>query len=260
MATDDLVVVHGGGVTADMYDRLVRALARRLPRITVHVYNRRGRLDAGPKRPGYTVDDEIADLAAVLERTGARNVFGHSYGGLVVMRAALELDLGHVAIYDGTVQVDDLFPSAFVPRMRAHLDAGDLARAVTVMGQALESGGPAAARLPFGVQLAISRAFLRTPIGRKMGELLPTTILETEEVVAHPGPASQYAGIRAPALLACGAQSPPYYGKINAALAAAMPDARTFVLPRSSHNAPNIGRPRFADMLAQFLTGSAVSA
>jgi pimeloyl-ACP methyl ester carboxylesterase len=258
MAAQDLVVVHGGGVTADLYDRLVRAVAVRTGgSVNVHVYNRRGRLDAGPKPPGYTVDDEIADLAAVLERTGARNVFGHSYGGLVVMRAALELDLDSIALYDGTVQIDGIFPTAFVPQMRAYVDAGDHARALAVMSKGISSGG-AANRLPMGVQIALCKAFLRTPIGARMGALLPTSMLETEEVGVQAGTAADYAGITARALLACGAQSPPYYARMNAALAAVMPDARTVVLPRSSHNAPCIARPRFADMLARFLTGAPV--
>lgn len=256
MAREDLVVVHGGGVTADMYQRLAKALRGR---VTVHLYNRRGRADAGPKPPGYTVDDEIADLAAVCERTGARNVLGHSYGGFVVMRAALELDFDHIVLYDGTVDVDGLMPSAWVPRMREMIDAGDHARAVAVMGQG-NNPASAASRLPMWMLVAIARAFLRTPIGRRMDELLPTSMLEIEEIVAHRGPAAEYAGIRARTLLACGARSEPHYARVNEALAAVMPDARTFVLPRSSHNAPNLARPRFADMVARFLTGSAVPA
>ncbi|WP_432839232.1 alpha/beta fold hydrolase [Dactylosporangium sp. CA-092794] len=254
MAAEDLVVVHGGGVTADMYERLVRALAGR---VTVHLYNRRGRADAGPKAPGYTVDDEIADLAAVLERTGARNVFGHSYGGLVVMRAALELDLDSVSMYDGTVNVDGLFPTAFVPRMRAAIEAGDLPLALAEMSRGNQTGG-AASRWPLWALRAMGKAFLATPIGRTMGPLLPTTIVEVEEVGAHSGPSSDYAGVTARGLFLSGAQSQPYYRPMNEALAAAMPNARAAVVPRSSHNAPCIARPRLANLLADFLTGSPV--
>ncbi|WP_432991288.1 alpha/beta fold hydrolase [Dactylosporangium sp. CA-233914] len=246
MAAEDLVVVHGGAVTADFYTRLAKALKGR---VAVHLYDRRGRGSAGPKPAGYTVDDEIADLAAVLERTGARNVFGHSYGGLVVMRAALEIEFDHIVLYDGTVNVDDVFPSDYVPRMRRYIDAGDLPRAIAVM-----SGGLQLTKLPFGARILLARAFLRTPIGRTMGELLPTSILETEEVVAQSGPAQEYAGVTARTLLSCGARSGAYYREMNERLAAVMPDARTHVLPRASHNAACVARPHFANMVADFLT------
>jgi pimeloyl-ACP methyl ester carboxylesterase len=250
VAAEDLVVVHGGAVTAEFYKPLVKALAGR---VAVHLYDRRGRGSAGPKAPGYTVADEVADLAAVLERTGARNVLGHSYGGLVVMRAALEIPFEHIVLYDGTVNVDDVFPTAYVPQMRAHIEAGDIPRALAVM-----SGGLGLNRMPEAVQVAIVRLFLRTPIGRTMGGLLPTTILETEEVVANTGPAQEYAGITARALFAYGAKSPPYYRTMSEKLAAVMPDARTHPLPRSSHNAACVARPGFADMVAGFLTQAPV--
>src|SRR5215218_9445869 len=82
-----IVVVHGGGVTIGSYRQLARKLA---DRFTVHLYNRRGREDAAPRSEPYTVDQDIDDLAAVLEHTGARNVIGHSSGGFIALRAALK--------------------------------------------------------------------------------------------------------------------------------------------------------------------------
>jgi pimeloyl-ACP methyl ester carboxylesterase len=242
----DLVVVHGGAITAKYYEPLAKRLKGR---VDVHLYNRRGRAGEPPKPPGYTVDDEVADLATVLERTGARNVLGHSYGGLVVMRAALELDLDSIILYDGTVNVDSVFPTAYIPQMRAYIDAGDIPRAIAVMSSGLQLSA-----LPFGVRVAISRLFLKTPVGRMMGELLPGTMLETEEIIATGGPAAQYAGVTARTLLVAGAKSGAYYRAMNEKLAAVMPDARTLVLPRSAHNAPCIARPNFTDMVAGFLT------
>jgi pimeloyl-ACP methyl ester carboxylesterase len=252
MAAADLVVVHGGGVTAASYTRLAKALAGR---ITVHLYDRRGRGDAGPKPPGYTVDDEVADLAAVLLRTGARSVLGHSYGGLVALRAALELPLDNVVLYEGAVNVDGVLPPVDVPRMRGYVEAGDVARAIAVMGGDANPSRPGSA-----ARLAMVRAFLLTPIGRRMGELMPTTLRETEEVAAHSSPASDYAGITARTLLARGARGPAHYRTVNERLAAAIPGARTRVLPRSSHNAPCVARPRFVRMVADFLTGAPVPA
>jgi pimeloyl-ACP methyl ester carboxylesterase len=89
-----------------------------------------------------------------------------------------------------------------------------------------------------------------------MGGLLPTTLLETEEVVAHNGPATQYAGITARTLLIAGARSGAYYRDMNERLAAVMPNARTHVLPRAAHNEACIAGPAFGDLVAGFLTGA----
>lgn len=255
MGRAELIVVHGGGVTASLYQRLADALA---DRVTMHLYDRRGRAGAGEKPADYSTATEIADLAAVIERTGCRNVLGHSIGGYVVLRAALELPVERIALYDPAVAIDDLFPMAFVPDMQAAVDDGDLARAIAVMGRGTGAGGPAS-RLPLGLQTALCRAFLHTSVGRTMGELLPTTIPEIREAVEHAGPASAYAGITAPTLLATGAWSPPYYARINRALAAVMPDAHTVVIPRAGHDAPNVARGRFVDELATFFASSPVS-
>ncbi|MFI5910790.1 alpha/beta fold hydrolase [Dactylosporangium sp. NPDC051541] len=248
----DLVVVHGGAITKRYYEPLAKRLAGR---VNVHLYNRRGREDAGPRPPGYTVDDEIADLAAVLERTGARSVLGHSFGGLVVMRAALELQFDNIILYDGTVNVDNVFPTAYIPRMRAYVDAGDIPRALAVM-----SGGLNLSGLPFGVRVAVCRLFLKTPVGKMMGELLPGTMLETEEIGATPTTGADYAGVTARTLLVAGGKSGAYYREMNAKLAAAMPDARTHVLAGASHNEPCLGRPRFTNLVADFLTGAPAKA
>jgi pimeloyl-ACP methyl ester carboxylesterase len=243
-----IVVVHGGGVTIEQYRRLAAALA---DRFTVHLYNRRGRAGAAPRPASYTVDQDIDDLAVVLNHTGARNVIGHSYGGFVVLRAALRLTFDRIALYDPAVCLSGGFPTAFLDEFEGAVQAGNPARALAVMSRGLRSAGPLSS-LPLGVQTAICRVFLRTPIGRTMGDLLPATVHEAREVQAHDGPAEDYAGITSDVLLATGAWSPPYYRDINDALAHVMPNARTEILPRSAHDALNIARPQFIEPFTSF--------
>ncbi|MET8043838.1 alpha/beta hydrolase [Micromonospora sp. NPDC005215] len=243
-----IVVVHGGGVTIDVYRRLARALA---DRFTVHLYNRRGRADAPPRSSPYTVDQEIDDLAAVLEHTGSDNVIGHSGGGFLALEAALRLPIERLALYDAAVSIDGSFPSAWLAPAQAAAQAGDTARSLAITTAGINSH-LAAGRLPLGVRTAIIRAFLRTPIGRTMGELLPTTLDEAALILAHDGPATRWAGVSAEALLACGADGPLYYVDQNAALARALPRARTLTVPRSGHDAINRAHPRVVDPLADF--------
>ncbi|MFF5172597.1 alpha/beta fold hydrolase [Micromonospora sp. NPDC000089] len=243
-----LVLVHGGGITIHEYRRLVAALA---DRFTVHSYNRRGRADAPPRREPYTVDQEIDDLDAVLTHTGARNVLGHSSGGYLALSAALRLPIERLALYDAAVNVDGLMATDYLEPAERAAAAGETARALAIVGAGVNSH-TAAARLPLGVQTAMTRAFLRTPIGRTMGDLLVTTLAETRMIAEDGGPAARYAGVAAEVLLACGSEAPPYFAKINEALAGAMPRARTLVVPRSRHDAIAIARPRLVDPIAEF--------
>ncbi|MFG1916966.1 alpha/beta fold hydrolase [Micromonospora sp. NPDC048898] len=243
-----IVVVHGGGVTIDVYRRLATALA---DRFTVHLYNRRGRADAPPRSMPYTLEQEIDDLAVVLEHTGSGNVIGHSSGGFIALEAALRLPIDRLALYDAAVCIDGGFPSAWLAAAQAALRAGDIARALAITSAGINPQ-MAAGKLPLGIQIAIIRAFMRTPTGRTMADLLPLTLDESALIRAHDGPASQWAGVRADVLLACGADGPPYYPGQNAALARALPRARTLTIARSGHDAINRAYPRIVDPLADF--------
>ena len=211
-AGPDVVVVHGGGVTIEIYRRLAGRMA---DRFTVHLYNRRGRADAASRAEPYDGEQDIADLAAVLAHTGARNVLGHSGGGFIALRAALRgLPMDRMALYDPAVAVDGITPGGWLPAARAAASSGD-----TALAMALTSGGiniqSPANRLPLAVRVAICRLFLRTPIGGMMGELLPTTLDEAHLIHQHDGPAEQWAGIEAEVLFACGADGPPYLSLIH---------------------------------------------
>lgn len=243
-----IVVVHGGGVTADMYRRLAAALA---DRFTVHLFNRRGRGDAPARTLPYSFDEDIADLGAVLEHTGARNVIGHSSGGFIALQAALHLPIERLALYDAAVSIDGSFPAQWLDGARAAARAGDTARAMALTSAGINTQ-LAAAKLPLGVQVAICRLFLRTPIGATMGDLLAMTLDESHLIRLADGPADRWAGVSAEVLLACGAGGPQYYVRSNEALASAMPHARTLVIPRSGHDAINRARQRLVEPLAAF--------
>ncbi|MET7671885.1 alpha/beta fold hydrolase [Micromonospora luteifusca] len=243
-----IVVVHGGGVTIDVYRRLATALA---DRFTVHLYNRRGRADAPPRSMPYTFEQDIDDLAVVLEHTGSDNVIGHSSGGCIALMAALRLPIDRLALYDAAVSVNGGFPSAWLAPAQAALRAGDIARGLAITAAGINPQ-MAAGKLPLGVRTAITRAFMRTQIGRTMAELLPITLEESALIRAYDGPASQWAGVTAEVLLAYGADGPPYYQDLYAALARALPRARTLTIPRSGHDAINRAYPRMVDPLADF--------
>ena len=80
-----VIVVPGVLAMATDLAAFAKLLARRF---TVHVVQRRGRGGSGPQGERYGIARECEDIEAVRARTGARLIFGHSFGGLVALRAA----------------------------------------------------------------------------------------------------------------------------------------------------------------------------
>ncbi|RIX30523.1 alpha/beta fold hydrolase [Amnibacterium setariae] len=244
-----VVVLHGGGIDSREYGRLARVLGERC---TVHRYDRRGRVGAPPLRPGHDVEVDVDDLARILEATGARRLLAHSGGAFVALRAALRLPVERLALYDPAVSIDGSTPTAWFEPFRAAVAAGDVPRAMALAGEGADPDA-ALARLPMPVRIAICRVLLRTPVGRRMGEGLPTAVTEVGQIIAHDGPASAYAGVTADSLLVAGARSAASFGRVCDALAAAMPRARSLRIAGAAHEAINVARPAFVAPFADFL-------
>ena len=244
-----VVLVHGGGVTASMYRRLAERLSGRL---TVHLYNRRGRADAPPRHEPYRIADEVADLGAILRGTAAGSVIGHSSGGYIALIAAQRLAIERLVLYDAAVSIDGGFPAGWLPAARAAAHSGDLARCMALTSAGINTHQPTA-RLPLVVQTMLCRLFLRTSIGTTMGALLPATLDESQAIADHDGPASRWANISARVLLTYGAAGPRYYQALNEALVAAIPNATLLPIERHGHDGINRAPATLVDAYATFL-------
>ena len=246
-----VVVLHGAGVTDRDYKRLADRLATRF---TVHLFNRRGRYDSAALTGNETAQTDLDDLAAVLAHTGARNLFGHSGGGFVALRAGLSLPLDRIATYDAAVALDGVsFPRDFLDPFDEAVAAGDLVEAFVQVGKIHPD--TAAAKMPHRLQRLGVQGFLHTPPGRQMVELLPTLSPEVRRILDHQAPASTYSAIEADVLLTYGARSSGYFQDICRTLAAALPHARVLEIPRASHNTANIAPTRLTDPLIDFFGG-----
>ncbi len=247
-----LVVLHGAGVTVRDYRRLAQRLA---PHFTVHLFNRRGRSDSAALTGAETAQTDLDDVAAVLAHTGARNLFGHSGGGFVALRAGLTQPLDRIATYDAGVALESVdFPRGFIDAFEDAVAAGDLLEAFVQAGQIHPD--TAAARMPHWLQKAGVRLFLHTTPGKQMVELLPTIGPEVRRILAEEAPASAYSSIDAEVLLAYGSRSSRYFKDICLTLAAALPHARALEIPRASHNTANVAPARMVDPLIDFFAGA----
>lgn len=244
-----VVIVHGGGVTARLYRRLADRLSGR---VTVHLYNRRGRADAPPRREPYKIADDVDDLGVILRGTGATSVIGHSSGGYIALVAAQRLPVERLVLYDAAVSINGAFPAAWLPAAQAAAATGDLARCMALTSAGINSHQPTA-HLPLSVQTLLCRLFLRTSVGASMGALLPATLDESQEIADHDGPASRWANIAANVLLTYGTSGPPYYQGLNQALAAVIPTATLLPIKHHGHDGINRAPAPLVDAYAAFL-------
>jgi len=238
-----LVVIPGGLRRAHHYARFAAGLADVR---TVHV------IDRAPG-PAYTLDRELAETAAVLDATGAREVFGHSLGGLVALTLALHRRLDKLVLYEAAVNIDDAVPGEFLPDLDRLLAAG---RDATAMATFLTGLGLApTGLLPVPIWTAFAWIMLHTPGGRETRALLAALPAQMRAVTGSVTEAGAYAGITAPTLILSGSRSPQWLLGIQAKLARLIPGAAYTCSAGLDHNAPDDGAPAtVADLVRAFLT------
>lgn len=233
-----LVVVPGNNRRAHHYATLAHELSAGY---SVHVLDRRGRGLSGPQGPGYGVEREVDDVEAVLERTGARTVFGHSYGGLVALHVGLRRDLGPLVAYEPGVSIDGSFDGSWLPQFTRLLDVG---RRTAVMATFLKRTRlTPLGNAPMPVFRGLAYLMPRGSDGAETRAMMTTTPAEIGEVVRLDSDGGRNAGIGSPTLLLGGRRSPGYITGLLPQLVHVIPAARCRILDGLDHNAPDLNAP-----------------
>lgn len=236
-----LIIVGGVLQSAEDYLGLARELA---PTFTVHVMNRRERADSGPYGPHYGLEREREDLAAVQRASGALRVFGHSYGGLIVLESLAHGDtpLAAASVYEPGVSINGSIPTAWIPRYRQFLaDGNPYAAFAHFIGNSPQA--PAIAR--YAPQWYLRTALRLMPgFKERIEPYLLGNALEHEVIARHGGVLADFAGISQPVQLLVGSRSPGFVRQTEVALGGVIPTSRVEVLGGLEHRAPLARHPR----------------
>lgn len=251
-ARGGVVVVHGSMVTAELYKEFALRLAEAL-KAPVHLYNRRGRGASSPQPADYSLATEISDLGAVLEHTGSDAVFGHNYGGCIVLHAGRELKIGQIAVYDPIISFEGSIKAAWIPEFEAALAAKDEDKALAVLLRGLQTAGPIA-KLPLPILTVLNRIGSRTPLGKELSKLLPTGPAEIRAVIAADAEAKGFDELPLETLFLVGGASPEYFGEAARRLDGVLPASDIDVLPKLAHDAPTRPAKPLVDRLAEFFS------
>jgi pimeloyl-ACP methyl ester carboxylesterase len=247
-----VIVVGGAMRTARDYLPLACVLARHFQ---VHVVDRRGRGASGPQGEDHTMQEECQDLLAVQQQVGATAVFGHSFGGLVVLETAQQSDtFTKIAVYEPGMSLHGSLPVAWMPRYRELLARGDTRSAFAHFVQRSGHAPAAAERMPLWYLAAVMRIVVRGERWRRLEPLLGTNLREHELALQARDSLDRYSVLTAPVLLLGGADSPAFSTRPLHELHARLPRSTLEIVPGLDHNAPDEKAPEtVAERLQPFL-------
>jgi pimeloyl-ACP methyl ester carboxylesterase len=253
-----VILVHGGMMAAQNFMELGTALS---DSFSVYIPDRRGRGTSGPHGPDYCLARECEDIQALVEQTGAQNLFGLSSGAIVALQTALILPdtIRRLAVYEPPLAVNGTKPAGWSPRFERELARGDLGAAmITVIkgtgDTSILNWAPRFLLVPF-MRFAVEAERREAKAGEvPIKELIPTMHFDTQLVFETEEQIERYRLVRAQVLLLGGSQSHKYLRTALDALEVTLPDAKRVELLGVGHvAAANGGQPeRVAQELRQF--------
>jgi pimeloyl-ACP methyl ester carboxylesterase len=240
-----LLLFHGISATHHRMAAVVPALARHF---TVYNFDRRGRGGSGDTE-GYEFEREFADTAAAIDAVAAMhgpvNFFGHSYGAMTGLEAALLTDnIRKMVLYEPPYRLNEPYisPPESVARLEERLAAGDRDGVVEVMMGEL-----------VGIPADAMAAMRKTPAWAARMAAAHTIPRELRAVEEYRFDSERFGGVTVPTLYLLGGASPPHMHRATHAAAAALPNAQTVILPGQGHVAMDSAPELFLEEVFRFL-------
>ena len=220
-----IVLISGGSVDRGSNNGLAEALNAHF---TVYNFDRRGRGDSGDTLP-YAVGREIEDVEAVIGLAGGKaHLYGSSSGaGLALEAAAAGAPVDKLVLWEPPYNLD--------PAGRPPADSVEQLDRMVSEGH---RGDAAAFFMAEMVRLpAEFVAFARTQPWWSAQEALAHTLAYDARVMGdYSVPTETAARVTVPTIILTGGESFGLFRPTAEALVAAMPNARTEILPGQEHN------------------------
>jgi pimeloyl-ACP methyl ester carboxylesterase len=234
-----LVLLHGSMQSAASHMQLAAELA---DSFTVYLPDRRGRGSSGGYGSDYRIAREVEDLAAVLEQTRARDVFGVSASGLVVLEAARTPTLlDRAAVYEPALVPAGSGLTDWIDRFDADIARGDVAAAMVTSMIGLRLGPPVLKLFPRPLLARLTMAMMKSEEKKAdqgtvtMRMLAPTIGYEGRLIAELAGNLGTFADLRIPLLLLGGSKGLPYLTPALTGLEKLLPHAERVELAGLDH-------------------------
>ena len=250
----DVIVIPGALAVASDLTAFAALLAQRH---TVHVVQRRGRGGSGLQGDQYGIARECEDIEALRAATGARLIFGHSFGGLVALRAACgSTAFDAVAGYEPGISVSGSIPLDWIDRARREVTAGANFESFITFVRGInpdQTGRVPRWLLRVILRCAIPRAELRQKLA-----LMPEAISEHAEAGRLDARLADYREVAAATLIMRGKGDGTGWQSVALAqLAETIHQAETMTFPQLDHLAPEKKPGEIASAVLRFFAGHA---
>ena len=209
-------------------------------------YDRRGRGESSDNNR-YTVDSEIADIAALIDmRGGSAFVYGHSSGaGLALEAAAAGLPIDALILHeppyssDGEESRESARQLAF--EIRRKVEDGDSEGAIATFFQAM------------GMPQEVVTQLAGDPATQAIAPTMPYDFQVMGEFHGGGIPVEKSRSIQCPTLILSGSASPDFFRDTAERLASLIPNATRRVIDGGDHESPpDVVAPHVLGWLDQF--------
>jgi len=197
----------------------------------------------------YSIAKDCQDITALVDKTGARNIFGLSSGAIIVLRSALALPtLARVALYEPPFSIHGSAPVSWMPRYDKEIAEGRLAHALITILKGIRID-PVMAALPRFLLAPLIALGIRSQNDVKgddvtLSALIPTQHYDMRLVAETADSLSNYRELAAHVLLLGGMKSPGFLGLALDELMRVLPHARRVTLTGLGHSGPDdSGKP-----------------
>jgi pimeloyl-ACP methyl ester carboxylesterase len=242
-----LVLVHGTTADRLTWEPVLPELQKRF---TVYAIDRRDRGESGDgDGAGYDIEREFEDVVAVIDSIyGPTDLFGHSYGAICALEAALRSSqVRRLILYEGTFPVPKgtkLYPREALDKVQSELEAGDQEGALTTFYRAIVLMSPE--------EIDMMRSLPIWPARVALAPTIPREMRAFESYVSNFDPA-RLGNLRTPTLIMLGGDSPVSEKAAAEDLNTALPDSRIAVMPHQGHLAHRTAPGVFVREVVQFL-------
>jgi len=246
-----LILLHGSASSGYHHVELAQLLS---DRFTVFVPDRRGRGLSGPRGAGDALKSELEDVTALMDATGARDLWGLSSGACIVLHAARTMsEVRKAAIFEPPLFRDRARTQAVLTRFDDEMARGQVGEAMVTAMRGAHVGPAFFRALPKALSARLVRMGMeqeaKKPAGEypTMRELAPTLHDDFAVVTESSGRLDLYRSISAEVLLMGGSKSPPFLRRALDDLARVLPNATRVELAGLDHaaswNSDRGGRP-----------------
>jgi pimeloyl-ACP methyl ester carboxylesterase len=234
-----LVLVHGTSVDRASFDFVEPLLSDRCKLLAV---DRRGRGESGDSMDGYGIEQEFADIAAVVDsQADPADLFGHSYGATVALGAApLARNLRRLILYEPAPGVPQIDPD-LLARLDALLAEGEREQLLSIFLSEL------------GLDPDALEQLRASPIWGRRVATAHTIPRELRAEESYRPDSATFASLAVPALLLLGGESPQWAKKGTEVVRSVLQDNRVATLEGEGHTALMTAPELVADEVARFL-------